>query len=229
MEAEGDVTLSGTAAVPGYIGEIKLSSGYILYLDRSFEIIKCSIYNYDPYKLNPVLNLEAQTEVLSISAVTGDPLSYIIYMTISGTLEEPVVMFRSEGENGEGLSQADIISVLTLGQPLGAIGGNLGERLRAFAGESLLGFGSRKLEQLLGIERIDIRGDIFAMDSVYSPRLTLTKRIGPRLTLSYETLLGNLAQRRISALFRLTRRFFLKGETDSEGESGVDLIFRLSR
>ncbi|NLG19583.1 MAG: hypothetical protein GX556_19870 [Fibrobacter sp.] len=229
METEGDVTLSGTAAVPGYTGEIRLSSGYILYLDRSFEITKGSIYNYDPYKLNPVLNLEAQTEVVSISAVTGDPLSYIIYMTLSGTLEEPVVMFRSEGENGGGLSQADIISVLTLGQPLGAIGGNLGERLRAFAGESLLGFGSRKLEQLLGIERIDIRGDIFAMDSVYSPRLTLTKRIGPRLTLSYETMLGDLAQRRISALFRLTRRFFLKGETDSEGESGVDLIFRLSR
>ena len=155
--------------------------------------------------------------------------SYTVFMTLSGTLKEPLVMFRAEGENVSGLSQADIISILTLGQPLGAVGGDLGERLRTFAGESLLGFGSRQLEQILGIERIEIRGDIFAMDSVQSPRLALTKRVGPRLTLSYETMLGNLAQRRISALFRLTRRFFLKGETDSEGGSGIDLILKLSR
>ena len=42
-----------------------------------------------------------------------------------------------------------------------------------FAGESLLGFGSRQLEQILGIERIEIRGDIFAMDSVQSSSLPL--------------------------------------------------------
>lgn len=229
LETEGEATLTGTAALPNFTGEIRINSGYVLYLDRNFEIVKGSFSSYDPYEFNPLINLEAQTEVFSIAAGTEELQSYTVFMTLSGTLKEPLVMFRAEGENVSGLSQADIISILTLGQPLGAVGGDLGERLRTFAGESLLGFGSRQLEQILGIERIEIRGDIFAMDSVQSPRLALTKRVGPRLTLSYETMLGNLAQRRILALFRLTRRFFLKGETDSEGGSGIDLIFKLSR
>ena len=230
LEMDGEVGIAGTAFEPTYTGEISVTDGYVLYLDRKFDVVKGTFYNYDPYKLNPLIDLEAKTEVVSVSAGTEDFQSYTIYMTMSGSLEKPEVQFRAEDGGSGGLSQADMISILTLGQPIGAIGGDLGNRLRAFAGESLLGFGSRKLEQLLGIERIDFRGDIFKMKSEEkSPRLTLTKRLSSRLLLSYETALGDLTRRKILALFRLTKRFFLKGETDSEGESGVDLIFKLSR
>ena len=230
LEMDGEVGIAGTADEPTYTGEISVTDGYVLYLDRKFDVVKGTFYNYDPYKLNPLIDLEAKTEVVSVSAGTEDFQSYTIYMTMSGSLEKPDVQFRAEDGGSGGLSQADMISILTLGQPIGAIGGDLGNRLRAFAGESLLGFGSRKLEQLLGIERINIRGDIFKMKSQEeSPRLTLTKRLSSRLLLSYETALGDLTRRKILALFRLTKRFFLKGETDSEGESGVDLIFKISR
>ena len=232
LETDGEIAVTGTAAEPVFAGEINITSGYILYLDRKFEISKGAFYNYDPYKLNPIINLEAQTEVISVAPGSEDYIVYTIYLAISGNLEKPEVLFRAEVDGGEQYqisNQADIISILTLGQPLGSIGGDLGERLRTFAGESLLGFGSRKLEQLLGIERIDIRGDIFDLKSAHSPRLTVTKRFTSRMILSYETVLGDLTRRRISALFRLTRRFFVKGETDSDGESGLDLIFKFSR
>jgi hypothetical protein len=126
------------------------------------------------------------------------------------------------------LDEGNIISILTLGQPLGAIGGDLGDRLKVFAQQSLIGFGTRKLEQLLGIEKIDLKGDLFDFDSEHSPTLSLTKRFSPRFLLSYETALGDLTKPKVSAMFRLTKHFFVEGQTSVDNH-GLDLLFKYSR
>jgi hypothetical protein len=221
----GDVALAGTTRNPSYIGSIIIDQGYVIYLDRQFEIDEGSFVNYDPQRLNPVINMKAHTEVFTTSTGSENVENYIIYIDVSGTLEDPVVKLSDENKK---LNEVDIISILTLGQRLGSIGDDLGERLKIFASQSILGFGTRKLEQVLKMDRIDIQGDIFTMNSKTSPTLTLSKRISPRLLVTYETAIRDLTRRKITALFRLTRRLFVKGNADSD-DYGLDLIFKYSK
>lgn len=232
FEIGTDITITGDLQDPSFIGEVTINSGEVIYIDRRFEVTEGSFRNYEPGELNPVLNLKAETEVFGVDGSVGveNTTTYTVYMELSGTLNKPVLRFSEEGGM---MSEGDIISILTFGQPLGSVGGDLGERLRAFAGQSVLGFGTRKLEQALRLDRIDIQGDIFKLgqndtDSKSTPTLTLSKRISPRLLLTYETVLGDLTRRRVSALFRLTRRFFLKGNADNN-DYGLDFIFKYSK
>jgi hypothetical protein len=232
FEIGSNITITGDLQNPSYIGEVTINDGSVIYLDRKFDVTEGSFRNYEPDQLNPSLNLKAETEVFGAAGGGGaeNTETYTIYMDLSGTLKNPVLKFSEEGGK---MNDADIISILTFGQPLGSIGGDLGERLRAFAGQSILGFGTRKLEQALRLDRIDIQGDIFKLgqnnnSSKNAPTLTLSKRISPSLLLTYETVLGDLTRRRVSALFRLTRRLFIKGNADNN-DYGLDFIFKYSK
>lgn len=228
LKMGGIVSVSGTAAQPTYTGQIRISNGFIYYFDRKFEITKGAFYNYDPYDLDPLIDLEAVTEVDAISSSGGSletVESYTIYLSVQGRLSTPEVRLWSEGVP---LDEGNIISILTLGQPLGAIGGDLGDRLKVFAQQSIVGFGARKLENLLGIERIDLKGNLFKFDSDDSPTLSLTKRFSPRFLLSYETALGDLTKPKVTATFRLTKHFFVEGLTEKDNY-GLDLLFKYSR
>jgi hypothetical protein len=238
FEIGGDISITGDCQDPSYIGEIKIDNGYVNYLDRKFDITEGSFVNHSPTELNPTLNLKAQTEVFVTGATssvssentkaTDIPESYIIHMEVSGTLKKPTLKLSEESGN---LNEADIISILTFGMPLGSVGSDLGERLKSFAGQSILGFGTRKLEQVLRLDRIDIQGDIFKLgknDTKNAPTLTLSKRINPRLLVTYETVLGDLTRRRVSALFRITRKLFIKGVADNN-DYGLDFIFKYTK
>lgn len=232
FEIGSDISITGDLQNPSFIGEVTINNGEVVYLDRRFEVTEGTFRNYEPGELDPLLNLKAETEVFGIggSEEAENTRTYTVYMELSGTLNKPVLRFSEEGGM---MSEGDIISILTFGQPLGSVGGDLGERLRAFAGQSVLGFGTRKLEQALRLDRIDIQGDIFKLGqndtiSKSTPTLTLSKRISPRLLLTYETVLGDLTRRRVSALFRLTRKFFIKGNADND-DYGLDFIFKYSK
>lgn len=230
LEMGGEISIAGTAAKPTYTGEIRINEGFVYYFDRKFEITKGTFYNYNPYDLDPLIDLEAVTEVDAVSATTNGALetveSYTIYLSIQGNLSKPEVRLWVDKVP---MDEGNIISILTLGQPLGAIGGDLGSRLKSFAQQSIVGFGARKLEQLLGIERIDLKGNIFDLNSEEdSPTLSLTKRFSPRFLLSYETALGNLTKPKVTAMFRLTKHFFVEGQTDVDNH-GLDLLFKYSR
>lgn len=229
LKVGGEIFVTGTAEMPSYTGELRVNEGYINYLDRKFEITRGHFYNYNPYKLDPLIDLEAVTEIDMISSTARGQLQTIesdtIYLTIQGRMSEPEVRLWAKEMP---LDEGNIISLLTLGQPLGAVGEDLGDRLKIFAQQSIIGFGTRKLEQLLGIEKIDFKGNLFDFNSEHSPTLSLTKRFSPRFLLSYETALGDLTKPKVSAMFRLTRHFFVEGQTSIDNH-GLDLLFKYSR
>jgi len=225
LEFSGGLTLTGTAAHPSFVGDLSVADGYVLYLDRQFDIVAGHIANYNQYVINPTIDLSAKTDVTYIGA-DSTPVTDTVKLKISGALNK--VGFRLSSVTSS-LSEADIISILTLGQRLGSVGDNLTKRIKAFAGQSLLGLGTRKLEQFLDIDRINVSGDIFDTKKESSATLTVTKRISPKLMVSYETAIANLSRRKISAFYSLTKYFYLLGETENKGESGIDFIFKYSK
>jgi translocation and assembly module TamB len=224
----GTATLSGTAADPRVNGTVEVVEGDVYYLDRRFEAVGGHLRFARSRLLNPTIALSARTDVVAVVPRSTSELpgteSYTITLTVSGPLRGPEMILTAQPP----LSQADIVSVLTLGTTLGAVGTELGERVQALAANQLLGFGARKLERLLGLEEVLVTGDVAGGHVEAGPHITVTKRITRYLTLSYATAVRALDEREVSAVLRLTRFLFLVGSTDQDGTSSVDLKIRLT-
>jgi autotransporter translocation and assembly factor TamB len=220
---KGGLTLSGPASSPSIIGEVAIVRGHVYYLDRTFEIRRGPLGFFDPYELNPQINLMAESEVFAFSP-GGDQRRYMVTLRVGGTLQDPVINLTSEPE----LSPPQIVSLLTLGTTQPGIGADITERARELLTQQLAGFGTRKLERLLNVEDITISGNIFDLQGPTGPRLAITKRITSRLALTYQTAVGDLDVQKALVSFRLFRFLFLEGETTTQGEGGVDLKFTKS-
>ncbi len=226
MQLDGNLAVSGTAAQPALVGKIEVVQGDILYLDRKFTIDRGSVTFLNPLELNPVLYLEAGTEVNTFAQGNNQNITYIIKLKVTGNLQHPLVTLSSDPP----LNEPNIISVLTLGTTLGSVGSDITSRIGSLVGNEILGFGTQRLEQLLGLESITVTGNIFNRQNEESgPLLTLTKRLSDRLTVSYETGIGTLNQQRVSILYRLFPFLFFSGQTDNTGNANVNLRFRINR
>lgn len=230
VKLDGECLVTGSLGNPSYTGEIQLSDGYILYLDRRFTIEEATLSNFRPNKLNPVINLEANAEVVSF---TGDQAeTYTIQLTLKGNIDNPIFLLR---EKSGTLNELEIISLLTFGQLLGGMNEGARDRIEAFVKQSIIGLGARKLklEQRLGIERIELQGDPFSNGSSGNgARLTIAKRVTPRLMVLYETdvdAVEKLRQPKLTALYRITNNLFVSGERKQDGDAGVDLLLKFSR
>jgi autotransporter translocation and assembly factor TamB len=225
LEFVGGLSVTGNALNPTFVGDLSIVDGYVLYLDRQFNIANGHLSNYDPYVFNPTINVSAKNGV-TYSETDSNSVTDTMTLNILGDLKKIKFSLSSSSNS---LTEADIISILTFGQRLGNVGGDIKQRIKVFAGQSLLGLGTRKLEQFLDIDKIDVSGDIFDYSAEKSAKLTVSKRISPKLMLSYETAIANLSRRKISASYSLTKYFYLRGETENKGESGIDFIFKYSK
>lgn len=219
----GALTLSGPATSPSITGQISVVEGHVYYLDRKFEIRRGRLGFFDPYELNPQINLVAVSEVFAFSP-GGDQRRYMVTLRVGGTLQDPTITLTSEPE----LSPPQIVSLLTLGTTQPGIGEDITERAQELLTQQLAGFGTRKLERLLNVEDITITGNIFDLQGPTGPRLAITKRITSRLALTYQTVIGDLNVQRALVSFRLFQFLFLEGETTTQGQGGIDLRFRKS-
>jgi translocation and assembly module TamB len=228
MRLGGKVVVRGTAAEPRIEGEVEVIEGAVYYLDRRFRVSGGRLGFDETRIMNPSVNLSATAGVTAVVPRTTGVLpgtqTYTITLTVNGRLEDPQLVFTSQPP----LTQPDVVSVLTLGTTLGAVGTELGERVQALAANQLLGFGARKLERTLGLEQIRITGDMAGVAVETGPHITVTKRLSRRLTLSLATAFRAINEQRVSAVYRLTRFFYLVGTTDQSGDSSIDLRFRLT-
>jgi hypothetical protein len=226
MQLEGGVAATGTVAKPAFTGEINAVQGDVFYLDRKFEINKGNINFVSPTELNPSIYLDAKTEVNTFTQGTSQNVTYTIKLIVSGNLEHPVVALTSD----PALDEPNIVSVLTLGTTMGSVGGDIASRIGSMVGNKFLGFGTKSLEKLLGLESISVSGNIFdSKDSLNGPQLSVTKRLSDRLTLSYESMFGASNQQKFSVLYRIFPFLFLTGQTETSGDSRIILKFRTNR
>jgi len=232
MRMDTRLALGGSAASPTITGEVKVVEGYLLYLDRKFQVTRGVFRQYDPFRLNPEMDFEAQTEVTPYSAVET-PTTYRVTLSLSGDMDHPELTLESEPP----LSRADVVSLLTLGRIRGGEGpltseGEPGwgsilvQRAQSIAGQQVTGLVERRMERLLKLESVTIEGDLLRINQSWGPRVTLTKRLAERLNLSYQTVVGHTNERQIKISYRITPLLYLDGETDERGRAGLDLRAR---
>jgi autotransporter translocation and assembly factor TamB len=232
IRLRADIGIIGSAARPNVTGRVSVAKGYVLFIDRKFEIEEGTVDFVDPNRLNPIIAFRAGTKVTSYRAMEATP--YAVTISITGPLDEATVELYSE----PALDRANIISLLTLGVTReqltgGEEGGDVSksgviiDRAKALSSDRVGGFISRNVEDLLSLDQVTIEGNLFDFGSSWGPQLLASKKISERTTVTYRTNVGHLNDRSIMLDYRLTKRFSLSGETDQYGRSGIDLKFTI--
>jgi autotransporter translocation and assembly factor TamB len=220
---DGKVAIVGTLDRPGAIGTIEIAEGYVYYLDRRFTIDRGTFRLQDPGAIKPRIDLEAVAQVTAFMVSPQDNevdnTTYDITLRIVGTLDKPEVILSADPP----LQPVQIVSLLTFGTIQGGVGTDISARLESLLKQQLAGLGTRKLEQWLNIESLNIE-PIGNNDAV----VTAVKRLTPRLTVSYRTNIDSLGLSRGTASYRLLPFLYIDG-TGTQNDIGANLRVRWSR
>jgi translocation and assembly module TamB len=183
LRGDVDLFVRGTLANPVLFGQVELDpGGRLVYADNEYEVERGLLTFNNPYRIDPVIDLVARTEVRN----------YDINLSLSGTLQRLNAQFSSE----EGLADLEVLALLATGQELPGEGrlAAPGERTESNvrASELLAGQAasvvSSRVGTLFGFDR-------FRIDPQPSPsggaiggvRLTVGKRISRDLFVTYTT------------------------------------------
>ncbi|MGB7063243.1 MAG: translocation/assembly module TamB domain-containing protein [Candidatus Zixiibacteriota bacterium] len=221
----------GSPAQPNLTGRVTVEEGYVLYLDRKFRIKRGIVDFIDPNRLNPIIDLRAETTVKTYRATEAVP--YLIAFTLTGPLDEVVVDLSSDPPE----DKSNIISLLTIGATREELVGKdaegkgassaLLERAQSLSSQRIAGYTSDKVGSLLGLDQFTIEGNLFSRDRTSGPQLLASKKISPRVELTYTTTVGHSNENSFRLDYRLSKHFFLEGQTDQQGRAGMNLKYRL--
>nr|MBN2277372.1 translocation/assembly module TamB domain-containing protein [candidate division Zixibacteria bacterium] len=216
----------GSPIKPNFSGRVTIEEGYLLYLDRKFQVKKGVVFFYDPNRFNPEVDLAAEAKVTNYQAL--EATAYTIKFSASGQLNELQYGLISEPV----LDKTDIISLLTFGVTSGQLIGRdqgtknaLMERAQMLSSQKISGYVSRRLGAVFGLDQVSVEGNLFDFNQSGGPQLIAAKQISGRARVTYTTTVGYLNEQSIRLDYRLTRHFSLEGQTDQLGKSSIGLKY----
>ncbi|MDZ7261910.1 MAG: translocation/assembly module TamB domain-containing protein, partial [candidate division KSB1 bacterium] len=232
IKMNANLSLIGTLEQPNLTGRIVALEGYVLYLDRKFKLSRGILDFTDPNKINPQIDLVAESQLKSYHTLEGK--EYTITLTLTGTLEKPILTLSSEPF----LEKADIVALLTVGRTrqglLTQVDGSKGstfkdvvlQRAKEITSQRVVGMAEKTVGDFLDLKSITIEGNLFKADRSWGPRVTATKQITERLDLTYSTVVGHVTEQRIKLNYKLFKQFSIEGETDQQGRAGLDVKYQ---
>jgi len=229
----GSVRIGGTLGKPTYSGSIHAVGGSATYLDRTFDITQGNAHQPGGSELNPMVSISAGT---TIKEAQGGPLGQPLKVTLSitGDAGDPVHTLTSEPTV---YSEADLVSLLTFGSTslqsmkTDSSGTLLRDRASALLAQSISAYATQQARKLLGVDQLQIQGNILNPQATEKPLLTVSKSLGTQrnLTLTYQGRVGNAHDQKAIVSWRLLPFLFLDGETDVQGVAGVDMKVKVQR
>jgi len=214
---EVDVFLRGTVGQPQVLGRVETNKGLVYFRRNDFNILHASVDFIDPNRMNPVLDVQAETRVRE----------YQLRLALSGTAERSTLSLISEPP----LSEVDILSLLALGKTAEEMTGretSVGmTEAASFATGQFQDIFERRARSLTGLDRFQV--DPYAGKGDTSvPRVTVGKEvIQDRLYLTYSSNVGTPTAEQVFRIeYILDRNFSLIGERNELGYIGADIKFR---
>jgi len=217
MPLDVDVFLRGTVNHPQLLGRIEARKGVVYFRKNEFKILNASVDFIDPNRMNPVLDIQAETQVRE----------YLIRLAVTGTADHASVTFISEPS----LIDTDILSLLALGKTSSELKGKetgvgVGEAA-SFATGQFQDIFEQRARSLTGVDRFQVDPYVSKNDTSV-PRITVGKElVQNKLYVTYSSNVGAAAPEQIFRIeYLLNRHFSLVGEQDELGNNGADIKYR---
>lgn len=227
-----ELTIEQTLDDPHVNGRIDVVEGEVYYLDRRFTIKKGTLDFTDPYSNTPLIDLEAVTELNKYETDKHIPIT--VTMTVQGSLDQPVFLLSSE----PAYAKSELISLMLLGIARDPLDKNpdrenvslkeaLQDRAAELSSYKIKGVITRPMETMFGIDELKIEGNLFKIGHPAGPQLIAAKKISENITLKYRSPAGTSNRHQIELNYQLAPSWFLTGEIDQLGQSGLDLKYEI--
>lgn len=223
------LAIVGSVARPTLSGQITVEEGYILYLDRKFDVKTGMVLMSNPNRFNPEVNFSAEAKVTNYQGIT--PTTYTITTSATGPMDQ----LRTSLTSNPPLSEPDVVSLLTLGatreQLTGTEGGGTGDvltdRAGALTSNRISSIAGRHVESALGLEEFSVQGNLFNPNQGGGTRLRATKRLSDRVRVTYMSTVGSANEQAIRVEYRWTDHISLQGQTDRQGKAVLNIKYGL--
>jgi len=224
-ELSADLRVSGAATKPSLEGKVEILYGEVTVNSRVFTITGGSAVFQSAERINPVLNITAESQIF------GTDAEYTVRVVVSGTVDNPRVEFSSDDPS---LSQNDILSLAALGRTTR----DTSRDSRVSVGDvlSLLpsdytGDVSQGIRTLFRVDRFEVDPAYVRNTGTIQPRITLGKDITDRIRALASSTFGADAHNTMQLEYRITSRISLLGTWESASQSqssalGGDIRFR---
>jgi hypothetical protein len=217
---QGDVSLTvrGTLARPVIFGEVDLDpGGTLVFADNEYEVQRGSLTFSNPNRIDPVVDLVAQTEVQGFN----------ITLNLGGTLERPDVSFASDAN----LADLEIVSLIATGQrpgegPLAASPADEELAPNLVARQFLYGQAATAISQRVGtifrFDRFRIDPVVEAGQPVSGIGVTVGKRLSRDVFVTYSTEPNTNRQYIVQVEWRLRQNVILVLTQAGDGSYAID-------
>jgi hypothetical protein len=214
-----DLVLRGTISHPVLFGRLESKEGIAYFRNNEFRIIHASAYFADPNRINPIMELAAETSIQG----------YHIKLNLDGQIEH----FNLSLSSDPNLEEMDVLSLLTtgkVGKQLKGIESGIGAgEATSFLAGGLQDIFEERLKTIGGFERVQVGTYVSRVTGNVEPEVTVSKRLlSDRLYVTYSTPLGSAAteQQIFKLEYLLGRNISLVGVRDERGITGGDIKFR---
>jgi translocation and assembly module TamB len=217
MPLDVDVFLRGTVNHPQLFGRIEARKGMVYFRKNEFKILHASADFIDTTRMNPVLDIQAETQVRE----------YLIRLAVTGTAERAVVTFLSDPP----LVDSDILSLLALGKKGTELKGKESgvgmSEAASFASGQFQDIFERQSRSLTGFDRFQVDPYVGRSDTAV-PRVTVGKElVQNELYVTYSSNVGASAPEQVFRIeYILDKRFSLVSERNDMGNTGLDIKYR---
>jgi len=218
LDINPDLRISGTLSNPKITGRATIEAGTVTYRKKTFTVKKGEIDFSNPYKIEPVFDIESEVQVRK----------WTILLAISGPPDKLSFTLTSDPPEEDG----DILSLLVFGKTthelIEAEGGTTKSATRMLAG-ILARTLEDDIKKATGLDILEVETQAQEEEQVSDQvKVTIGKELSRRMTLKYavESKDGEFSQRAI-AEYKLLEGILLSGFQDDKGTSGGEIFFRL--
>jgi translocation and assembly module TamB len=224
LQADADVRIRGTWEHPILLGHIHILSGDLFFAGNRYRVSRGDINFADPFRLDPVLNVEATTTIQQ----------YEVTLNFNGPTSKLALSYRSDPP----LPSNDIITLLALGQTSSeatarTAGGSQGSSggATALLSEAISSQLGGRLERLFGITRFRVDPGLTtigssATDQNPAARVTVEQQVSRNLTITYVSNVGSTAQQVIQVEYNVNRNVSVVALRDYNGTFGIDVVIK---
>lgn len=219
IDASAELELRGSLAKPVLLGTTEAHRGELYFLGQRYDITAGKIDFVDPTKVQPFIELTAETRVRS----------YRVELRLTGTSDR----FYPELSSDPPLRTVDILRLLSGASERDILIGTEEEELAGVGVASLLTERlsqelGRRAERLFGLDRFSV--DPFLVGQIANPtaRVSLGKQITRDLSINYSTNLNATTEAIILIEYTPEGNMSWILSRDEEGDVGIDVKFRKS-
>ena len=215
---DASLRLRGTWEHPILLGHIHLLSGEMSFRGNQYTIARGDINFANPFRLDPVLNVEATTTIRQ----------YEVTLDFTGPASRLTLAYRSDPP----LPSSDIIELLALGQTgeesaaRSATGQNAGVGASALLSEAISSQLGGRIQRLFGISHFSVGPSVATLNTQQNSiaSVTIEQQVTRGLVVTYITDVTTTQYQVIQIEYTINREFSVVALRDENGTFGLDVV-----